>query len=66
MNAATYRLKLENLFLNFVYELRKDADRNMLRELDKIPMEILKATFVAGGIRGLKVVLDAQTEHTPR
>lgn len=65
MNAATYKLKLENLFLNFVYELRKDADRNMLRELDKIPMEILRATFVAGGMRGLKVALDAAKEDTP-
>lgn len=58
MDAKEYRLRLENLFLNFVYELRKDADRNMQRELDKIPMEILKATFVAGGMRGLNVALE--------
>ena len=65
MTGAEYKLKLENMFLHFVYELRKDATPQMLRELDRIPMDIMKATFVAGGMRGLKVALDAAKESAP-
>lgn len=59
-----FEKRVDNKFLNFVYELRKGASQEELREIGKLPMEVLKGTFATGARMGIKVWAEIAKEDT--